>query len=158
MSKTPDGGTPYAERPVAQLLQAIATPGPGPAGGSAAAIGAALAASLVRLVAGVSRDWADAEAAAQSATHLERRLLELADEDAAAWVDALRHRDDADARLRAGAVPLEIAAAALEVAELGRAAVGNCAPHVRADAATAVHLAEAAREAALGVAAANNAH
>jgi formiminotetrahydrofolate cyclodeaminase len=155
MTQTPDAGGPYAERTVAGFLGAVATSGPGPAGGSVAAIGAALAASLVRLAATVSHAWPEAASVGERALHLERQLLDLADEDAAAWVHALRHRDDGDARLNARAVPLQIAAAALEVCELARRAVGDCAAHVRADAATAVHLATAAHEAALGVAAAN---
>jgi len=151
----PDGGLPYAERTVRELLDALAAPGPGPAGGSAAALNGAVAASLVRLVATVSRSWAESTAVGERAAELQRRLLELTDEDAVAWTRALRHRDDPAARTAARAVPLEIAAAAREVGELARAAATRCPAHVRADATTAVHLADAANEAALGVAAAN---
>lgn len=155
MTETPDAGGSYAKRTVADVLGAVATSGPGPAGGSVAAISAALAASLVRLAATVSHAWPEAASVGERALHLERQLLDLADEDATAWVHALRHRDDTDARVTARAVPLQIAAAALEVRELARRAVEECAAQVRADAATAVHLAVAAHEAALGVAAAN---
>lgn len=151
----PDGGRPYAERTVTEVLEALAAPGPGPAGGSAAAVGAALAAALVRLVATLSRTWADSTVVDERAAQLQRRLLELADADAVAWTEALRRRDDPAARTTARTVPLEIAAAAQELGELARSAAAHCPAHVQADAATAVQLADAANEAALGVAAAN---
>jgi formiminotetrahydrofolate cyclodeaminase len=151
----PDGGLPYAERTVVELLDALGRPGPGPAGGSAAALAAALAASLVRLVAAVSRSWVEASDVREQALVLEQRLVRLADEDAAAWVRVIRDPADVAARAAARKVPLEIADAAGAIAELARSAAAHCAPHVRADAATAVHLADAAYEAGLGVAAAN---
>ena len=111
----------------------------------------ALAASLVRLVARVSRDW---EAAAESearAVALGDRALLLADDDHRAYARAaaqLASPDDDEtlgaALRRAAQVPLEIAEAAAEVAELAADAAAGCAPQVQADAWAAATLAEAA--------------
>ena len=59
----------------------LAEPGPGPAGGSAAALATAMAAGLVRLVARVSPDWEEAPGIAAQAAALGDRSLLLADDD-----------------------------------------------------------------------------
>jgi len=61
--------------PVSQLQDVLAESGPGPAGGSAAALAATMAAGLVRLVARVSDDWADAPGVAAQASALGDRAF-----------------------------------------------------------------------------------
>ena len=55
---------------------------PTPAGGSAAAIGVAMASALIAKVARVSTDWPDARAVVAQADHLSRRIAPLAQSDA----------------------------------------------------------------------------
>ena len=66
--------------PVARLQDVLAESGAGPAGGSAAALAATMAAGLVRLVARVSADWPEAPGVAAQASALGDRALALADD------------------------------------------------------------------------------
>jgi formiminotetrahydrofolate cyclodeaminase len=135
------------------LLDAFAAKEPAPGGGSAAALVGAMAAALCAKVARFSDDGgslAQAEA-------LRRRLTALAPEDAAAFVaalDKLRTRgDDFDlgrALMLAAAVPLRIAEACADVAELGAALAESGRADLQPDArAAAVLAAAAARSSAL---------
>jgi methenyltetrahydrofolate cyclohydrolase len=134
-----------------------------PAGGPLAAVVAALAASLLAAAANRSRDgWDDAPGARAQAQALRRRALRLAEGDAAAYVDAraaLAQRggpaesQDRDARIGeavslAGQVPLEIGAAAGDVAQLATEIAAHGSAEVRADAAVAAILAAGAARAA----------
>jgi methenyltetrahydrofolate cyclohydrolase len=142
---------------------------PYPGGGAVAALVAALAASLAAAAADRSRTrWEDAGGARAQAQALRRRAIELAERDAAAYAaarEALARRglepgvtpgeDQAarDWRLgtaveRAAGPPLELAATAADIAELGGVIAMHGAAEVRADAVVAAMLAAAATRAA----------
>jgi formiminotetrahydrofolate cyclodeaminase len=137
--------------PVARLQDVLGEAGPGPAGGSAAAVAATMAAGLVRLVARVSEDWSDAPGVAAQASALGDRALALADDDHRAYARAMAQlaAPDRDATLgvalrRAAEVPLHIAETAADVAILAAFAAQEGNESVRADAWAAAALAEAA--------------
>jgi formiminotetrahydrofolate cyclodeaminase len=146
------------DRTVARFLDALADSEPVPGGGSAAAVAAATAAALVTMTARASRDsWPDAAGVAAQAEALRERVAPLADLTSAAYADALAlladARPDAEERrdfrlgaalARAAALPLRIAEAACDVAELGVFVVERGDPARRPDAAAAVVLADAA--------------
>ena len=148
-------GLLLASLPTGKLHDVLAEAGPGPAGGSAAALATTMAAGLVRLVARVSHDWDEAPGIAAQAAALGDRALMLADDDHRAYAHALEqlHARDHDATLgtalrRAAQVPLQIAETAADVAALAAIAARDGADHVRADAWTAATLAEASCAAA----------
>jgi formiminotetrahydrofolate cyclodeaminase len=148
-------GTMLASLPAGRLHDVLAEAGPGPAGGSAAALAATMASGLVRLVARVSHDWEDGPGIAAQAAALGDRTLVLADEDHRAYAHAVEQlRDpDRDATLgralrRAAEIPLQISEAAADVAMLAALAARDGAESVRADAWAAAVLAEAASSAA----------
>ena len=137
------------------LHELLAQPGPGPAGGSAAALATTMAAGLVRLVARVSPDWDEAPGIAAQAAALGDRALLLADDDHRVYARALAQlgAPDRDAALgealrHAARVPLEIAETAADVATLAALAAREGAETVRGDAWAAATLAEAAATAA----------
>ena len=137
------------------LHDVLAEPGPGPAGGSAAALATTMAAGLVRLVARVSPDWEEAPGIAAQAAALGDRALLLADDDHRVYARALAQlgapaRDAAlgEALRHAARVPLEIAETAADVAALAALAAREGAEAVRGDAWAAATLAEAAATAA----------
>jgi formiminotetrahydrofolate cyclodeaminase len=137
------------------LHEVLAEPGPGPAGGSAAALATTMAAGLVRLVARVSPDWDEAPGIAAQAAALGDRALLLADDDHRVYARALAQlgapaRDAAlgEALRHAARVPLEIAETAADVAALAALAAREGAETVRGDAWAAATLAEAAATAA----------
>ena len=137
------------------LLDALEAPAPSPCGGSAAALAGAMAASLVRLVANRS-DWAEAPGVAAQAGVLRTRLVQLAEDDVRAYaaaMEALAAAREAGggrdhligvALERAAEVPLAIASAAADVAELAAEAAVHGSPALRPDATAAALLAEAA--------------
>jgi formiminotetrahydrofolate cyclodeaminase len=137
--------------PVSELQDVLAKAGPGPAGGSAAAVAATMAAGLVRLVARVSNDWPDAPGVAAQASALGDRALALADDDHRVYARAMAElaSPGRDATLgaalrRAAEVPLQIAEAAADVALLASLAAQEGSETVRGDAWAAAALAEAA--------------
>jgi methenyltetrahydrofolate cyclohydrolase len=137
--------------PVSRLQEVLGEAGPGPAGGSAAAVAATMAAGLVRLVARVSDDWADAPGVAAQASALGDRSLALADDDHRVYARAMAElaSPGRDATLgaalrRAAEVPLQIAETAADVAMLAALAANEGSETVRADAWAAAALAEAA--------------
>lgn len=138
---------------VAELLDELAEPRPLPAGGSAAALAAAMAARLVAMAARSTDDWPEAPSCSAQALALSARLEPLALADAQAYADALRalaerDRDLGEALHRAAELPLAIAEAAADVADLAAATADRCAGHVRGDALAAVAIAMGATEAA----------
>jgi formiminotetrahydrofolate cyclodeaminase len=140
---------------VGRLHDVLAEAGPGPAGGSAAAVAATMAAGLVRLVARVSSDWEDAPGVAAQASALGDRSLALADDDhrvyALAQAELAAPARDASlgaALRRAAEVPLRIAETAADVAVLAALAAREGSVVVRGDAWAAATLAEAASTAA----------
>jgi formiminotetrahydrofolate cyclodeaminase len=148
-------GVTLASLPTGRLHDALSEVGPGPAGGSAAALATMMASGLVRLVARVSHDWDEAPGIAAQAAALGDRSLALADEDHVAYAHALEQlrTPDRDAALgkalhRAAEVPLRIAETAADVAALAALAARDGDDAVRGDAWAAATLAEAASIAA----------
>ncbi|MDH4176298.1 MAG: cyclodeaminase/cyclohydrolase family protein [Thermoleophilia bacterium] len=162
MTRPSTAGTavPSEQQTLAALLDALEAPAPSPCGGSAAAVGAAMGAALVALVARSSPTWEEAGGVAAQASALRARLTELADEDVRAFGAALEAmavaRGSGGARdhlvgvalEHAAEVPLAIAAAAADVAELAALAATEGKASVRADAVAGALLAEAAAVAA----------
>ena len=145
-----------------RLLDEIAAETPAPGGGSVSALVAAAAAGLVAMAARYSKQrWEGAGDAVGRAEQLRAHVAPLADADAAAYEEVLtamrlpRHlepevRNEAigHALSRAADVPLVIAEAAADIAELGALVAENGNPNLRADAVSGVLFAEAAVRAA----------
>jgi formiminotetrahydrofolate cyclodeaminase len=152
----PQGGASAIDR----FLDELESPAPSPCGGTAAALTAAMAASLVTMVARGSSDWNEGAGIASQSRALRSRLTALGAEDAAAFAEVLVTMRDPDgtpeqrdfalglALLRAAEVPLRIAEAAADVTELAAAAAAEGSPHLQPDATAAAALAEAATQAA----------
>jgi formiminotetrahydrofolate cyclodeaminase len=149
----------------------VASASPAPGGGSAAALAGSVAAGLVAMVCRLSlgRDDiaasdAEIDVALEQSERLRGRLLELVDEDTAAFdavMDAVRMpkveepervaRREALTRatLGAAAVPLETLTASRQTLELATQLAGRASPGAVSDLGVAVHLARAATEGAL---------
>ena len=127
------------ELPVGEFLAALGERTPAPASGSATALTAALAAALAELAA---RFAGEDEAAARSQS-IARRLVELADEDGAAYGAFMADRSDRTRR-RIVEIPEEIATLADEVVELANSSRARLQTSVAGDAEAAVELASAA--------------
>jgi formiminotetrahydrofolate cyclodeaminase len=150
----------FLERPLGEFLDELAAGGSLPGGGAAAAVTTAMAAGLLAMAARASDEsWSDARAVAAQAESLRDRAEPLAQADAEAYTEVIRllgERDDEDrerrdvrlgaALSRAAALPLRIAEAACDVAELGVLVANRCEPRLRPDAAAAVILADAAAQ------------
>ena len=132
-----------SELTVGELLAALGERTPTPASGAATALTAALAGGLAELAARFAEDE-DAVAHAKAAR---TRLVELGDEDMAAYTAFMADRSD-ETRARIVEVPEEIAARADEVAELAARVAAQLRSSVRGDADVAVELARAAARAA----------
>ena len=149
----------------------VAAASPAPGGGAAAALAGSVAAALVAMVCRLSVGRDDLATTADelaktldAAEGLRRRLLELIDEDTAAF-DAvmiavrLPKAEEAQrvarvaalerATLAAAAVPLETLTAAARTLALAGALVGRANPAAASDLGVAVELARAAAEGAL---------
>jgi formiminotetrahydrofolate cyclodeaminase len=151
------------EQSVDELLDAIGSGEPLPASGTTAALVAAMAAGLVAKVARVSKDWEEGQGVVAQARALRMRLTLLAQADTEAYGSALaamrlprelpqEQRDAIIGRSleRAADVPLAIADAAADVADLAAVAAANGKPRLVPDAVAAAELADgAARAAAL---------
>jgi formiminotetrahydrofolate cyclodeaminase len=159
----------FRDLTIDQFLERLSSPDPVPGGGSAAAVAGSLAASLVAMVAALSRksqlvqhnhlhDFAESEG-----QRLASRLMVLADEDAAAYAAygaalklprSTEAESDARAAAKRGAalgaaqVPLETVEACLEVMKLAEALAGRCNLNASSDLNVASLLAEAAAQAA----------
>jgi methenyltetrahydrofolate cyclohydrolase len=140
---------------VTELLEGLADTDPVPAGGSAAAFCGAMAASLVSMAARSTDDWDEAGAASAQALALRARLEPLALADAEAYAETRRAFGEGDTRGslaraldRAAELPLTIAEATADVAELGAQVYERCDVRVRGDALAAVALAAGATKAA----------
>jgi formiminotetrahydrofolate cyclodeaminase len=136
------------------LLDALEETAPSPAGGTAAAVVAAMAASLVVMVGRESPAWPDGPAAALGAATLRERLLALGADDVRAFAAVLTASRESgsgalvEALIRASEVPLEIAERAADVAELAGHAARDGKRPLRPDAEAAAILAEGATRAA----------
>jgi formiminotetrahydrofolate cyclodeaminase len=129
----------YARLSLADFVAAVGEKTPSPASGSATAVTAALAASLVELTARFMGD----EQAVGEAGRLRDRLLELADADADAYEEFM-HTRSAEARDRTIDVPLELAEAAAALVPLAERLERQAKPTLAGDAAAAAELARAA--------------
>lgn len=159
---------PFREQVLGDLLDALGSSEPLPASGAAAALVGGMAAALVEKVARISVDWDEGRAVAAQARALRVRLTALATADVEAYGAALTAmrlppempQDERDAVLgrsleRAADVPLAIADAAADAAELAAVAVDRCKPTVQPDAVAAAELAEGAARAAAQLVEAN---
>jgi methenyltetrahydrofolate cyclohydrolase len=126
------------EQRIASYLEALGARTPAPASGSGAALTGAIAAALAELAARFSNE----EQVAAELVARRKRLLALADEDAAAYSDFMRTRSVAD-RDRTIDVPLAVAEAAAAVAALARTLASTGNPNVAGDAEAAAELAAA---------------
>jgi formiminotetrahydrofolate cyclodeaminase len=145
---------------VGDLLDLLAADASGPAAGSAAALTAGAAASVVAMAARRSSgSWPEGNGVAAQAAARRRRCLELvaADADAlAAAQEALEGGHPLAAPLRGTVqVLLDLAAAASDIADLAAVTAERCDGAVRADAAAAASLAQAAVEVAATLVRAN---
>lgn len=161
------GDERHLDLTVTAFLDALATRGRAPGGGSAAALTVAFAAGLVAMVARSSRGmWEDAAGVAAQALTLQDRAAALSLKDAEAWEAALAalrtaadpsERDEAGPREeldlerkleRSAAIPLEIAELGADVAVLAVEAAVHGEHEYRADAAAAAALAAGGARAA----------
>ncbi len=157
---------PFAELTVREFVRRLATPDPVPGGGSAAAVAAALGASLVAMVASLSEgrpkyaEHATLHASTRKkASDLGQRLLTLADEDSSAYAafgaaqklpketeqeQQARTAAMHTAARRAAEVPLECLEACLGVVALAEALAGRSNRNAASDLDVATLLVEAA--------------
>jgi methenyltetrahydrofolate cyclohydrolase len=159
----------FRDLTLAAFVQRLASSDPVPGGGSAAAVAGSLAAGLVAMVAQLSRrqqlqehshlhDFAEAEG-----QRLAARLLQLADDDAAAYAayaaaNKLPRSTQEESDVRASArhraargaaeVPLATVEACLSVVKTAEALAGRCNINASSDLAVASVLAEAAADGA----------
>jgi formiminotetrahydrofolate cyclodeaminase len=164
----PDG-TPFADLTVGEFNERLASAEPVPGGGSASAVAGSLAASLVTMVAELSKrprymEHASLHGAVEAnSRELTARLLRLADDDAAsyaAFATALKlpketeeQRDARAAAIRAAArgaseVPLDCLQACFEVVIAAESLAGRCNINASSDLTVASLLAEAAAKGA----------
>ena len=153
MAETPV--PPSAERPLAELLGALAEDSPAPGAGCATAWAGALAAALLQMTAA----FADVEASVSRARALGADLLESGERELTSYrpvLEALRMDRNDPSRARrlnealsdASEAPLAIARASAEVAERAAEVVARSKRAVAGDAIAGVLLAEAATQAA----------
>ena len=152
----------YLEQPLAGFLDSVASDEPAPGGGAATAVAVALAAGLSGIAARLSTDHlAGAAGLSERADRLRRRVAPLAQEDATAYghvLTAYRNQDYGDPKVRrerirtalsdAADVPLAIAEAGAEAAEIAARLAREGNPNLRGDAVAAALLAEAGVRAA----------
>jgi formiminotetrahydrofolate cyclodeaminase len=132
-----------------------------PAGGSVAALSGAASAALLALVCGVIQRRAPGELDAElrALEGHQRELLDLVDEDAAAFDDFMqarrRKRGVPQAIERITRIPLAIGNACMEIIQLSDEVEGHEIRHMHGDVRAARHLAQAAVRTALDIAEAN---
>ena len=156
----------FADVSVSEFLNALASPTPTPGGGTAAAFAGAMGASLLAMVAGLTRTRTGADderlplvLAGSALTPLRRRLASLADEDSAAFDEVMAayrlpkaSDEQKAARLRAieaglthaSAVPLDTLRACADAIEHAEAVARYGNASAACDVSVAVGLLEAA--------------
>ena len=159
------GRSDWLDEPLGSFVERIADETPAPGAGSTAAIVLSMAAALVEMAARFSHAWDGAGPAAARARALRERALPMARRDAKGYEVVLKAarrpgRAGRDAELRAAltdasAVPLELAQAGAEVAELGAMVAASGNRNLRGDAAAGAVLAAAAASAAANLVAIN---
>ena len=159
------------ELTVRALAAEVASDSPAPGGGSAAALAGSVAVGLVAMVCRLSLGRDDIAAtdeeihqALERSEQLRSRLLELVDEDTAAFdavmvairmpkadesERAARREALRNATLAAAAVPLETLVAARQTLQLAEQLAGRANPGAVSDLGVGVHLARAGAEGAL---------
>jgi formiminotetrahydrofolate cyclodeaminase len=147
----------YLDLPLNEFLELVASGTPAPGGGSVAAVAVALAAALSGMAARLSADQlADAPGLADRADASRLGVAPLARTDAEAYghvLDALRLPREPDSETRterikdalsgAADVPLAVAEAGSEVADIAARLVEEGNPNLEGDAMTALLLADA---------------
>jgi methenyltetrahydrofolate cyclohydrolase len=148
---TPD----YLQLPLSRFLGLVASGDPAPAGGSVAAVAVALAAALSAMAARLSAEHlADAPKLAKRADSLRSEAAPLARADAVAYGRVLAAQRTGegdvvhDALSRAADIPVAVAKAGVEVAEISAHLARDGNPNLRGDAIAAALLAEAGARAA----------
>jgi formiminotetrahydrofolate cyclodeaminase len=148
---------------VGEFLQALAAARPDPGGGSAAALAAALAASLCEMSAALSaRHLGQAGQMAEEARALAARAGPLAEADAESYRQVIAAQREGGQRLAealaaASAVPLDVTRIGARVAGLAARVAAGGNPRLRGDAFTAALLAAAAARAAAALVRINSA-
>ena len=168
MDRSADNTTPdYLDLSLREFLELVASGSPAPGGGSVAAVAVALAAGLAGMAARLSTgQLADAAKLADHADALRRTVAPLARADAESYgrvLDALRLPRGSETRAEriedalsgAADVPLAVAEAGREVADIAARLVEEGNPNLEGDARTAVFLADAGVRAAAALAAIN---
>ncbi len=149
---------PLRDQRIADFLGRLASATPTPGGGGAAALAAAVAAGLTAMTARLSATRIDdADRCAAAMDRVRDELMQLADDDAVAYaavLAAMRRSPDfgegdrakrrADALQAASEIPVAVAKRAADVGEIAARLARTGNPHLRGDARTAVHLAQAA--------------
>jgi methenyltetrahydrofolate cyclohydrolase len=150
---------PLTDLSVTEFIGAVASAKqPVPAGGSVAALTGAASAALLALVADVIERHKPGVLAEvrQMARDLQQQLLELVEEDAAAFRAFLDADRDSQARVlaapRAAIVPVDIGRACARIPELARAAEPHVSPAMQLDLGAARNMAAAAARSALDIA------
>lgn len=140
------------EKTLRGFLEEVAARTSAPGGGAVAAVVTAIAAALVEMAAQFSsKHWDDAGEAAARARELRARAAPLAQADAEAYEEVIAARGGPgynEALSRAADIPLAMAEAAAEVAEVAAELAARGNPNLRGDAVTAALLAEASARAA----------
>ena len=127
------------ELQVGEFLAALGERTPSPASGAATALTGALAAGLTELAA----RFADDDDTVMKAKAALTRLVQLADEDSAAYGAFMADRND-ETRARIIAVPEEIAEHSEAVADLAESVRDQLSSSVKGDAEAAIELGRAA--------------
>jgi formiminotetrahydrofolate cyclodeaminase len=141
-----------------RFVERIADETPAPGAGSTAAIVLSMAAALVEMAARFSHDWDGAGVTAARARALREHTVPMAARDAEGYgmVLAAPTRSERRAALTdASVVPLELAQAGAEVAELGAMVAASGNRRLRGDATAGAVLAAAAASAAANLVAIN---
>jgi formiminotetrahydrofolate cyclodeaminase len=137
---------------LAGFVDKIAAKTSAPGGGATAAVVTTMAAALAEMAAQFSsKHWDDAGEAAARARELRERAAPLAQADAEAYEAVIAARGGPaydEALSRAADIPLAMAEAAAEVAEVAAELAARGNPNLRGDAVTAALLAEASARAA----------
>jgi methenyltetrahydrofolate cyclohydrolase len=140
------------EKTLTGFLEEVAARTSAPGGGAVAAVVTAIAAALAEMAAQFSsKHWDDAGDAAARARELRERVAPLAQADAEAYEAVIAARGGPgydEALSRAADIPLAIAEAAADLAELAAEVAAQGNPNLCGDAVTAALLAEASARAA----------